>query len=326
MVIFSCFNRLKVAVNAVTSQHKVKEMAYLFESFAGWKEYAEAKKMALHEVVLEYEHEQKGRSREEIYTGLSRAWDVMKDAVRTGLEEDMTSRSGMINNGAKKVYRYPKAVLSVEFQRLIARALAAKEVNSCMGRVVAAPTAGASGIMPGVLFTLQELHAIDDQQILDAMLLAAGIALIMEQKASIAGAVGGCQAETGTAAAMGSGAIVFCLGGDTDQVFNAVAITVQCMLGLVCDPVAGLVEVPCVVRNASAAAIANSSAQIALASVSSVIPVDEVIEAMGEIGASMETRYKETALGGLAATKTGQAIAKKVLIRDIEMLPDQDAV
>jgi L-serine dehydratase len=317
---------LKVAVYAVTSQHKVKEMAYLFESFAGWKEYAEAKKMALHEVVLEYEHEQKGRSREEIYTGLSRAWDVMKDAVRTGLEEDMTSRSGMINNGAKKVYRYPKAVLSVEFQRLIARALAAKEVNSCMGRVVAAPTAGASGIMPGVLFTLQELHAIDDQQILDAMLLAAGIALIMEQKASIAGAVGGCQAETGTAAAMGSGAIVFCLGGDTDQVFNAVAITVQCMLGLVCDPVAGLVEVPCVVRNASAAAIANSSAQIALASVSSVIPVDEVIEAMGEIGASMETRYKETALGGLAATKTGQAIAKKVLIRDIEMLPDQDAV
>jgi L-serine dehydratase len=317
---------LKVAVYAVTSQHKVKEMAYLFESFAGWKEYAEAKKMALHEVVLEYEHEQKGRSREEIYTGLSRAWDVMKDAVRTGLEEDMTSRSGMINNGAKKVYRYPKAVLSVEFQRLIARALAAKEVNSCMGRVVAAPTAGASGIMPGVLFTLQELHTIDDQQILDAMLLAAGIALIMEQKASIAGAVGGCQAETGTAAAMGSGAIVFCLGGDTDQVFNAVAITVQCMLGLVCDPVAGLVEVPCVVRNASAAAIANSSAQIALASVSSVIPVDEVIEAMGEIGASMETRYKETALGGLAATKTGQAIAKKVLIRDIEMLPDQDAV
>jgi L-serine dehydratase len=248
---------------------------------------------------------------------------VMKDAVHTGLEKDMTSRSGMINNGAKKVYRYPKAVLSPEFQRLIARALAAKEVNSCMGRVVAAPTAGASGIMPGVLYTLQEIHQIDDEMIIDAMLLAAGIALIMEQKASIAGAVGGCQAETGTAAAMGAGAIVYCLGGNTDQIFNGVAITVQCMLGLVCDPVAGLVEVPCVVRNASAAAIANSSAQIALADVSSVIPVDEVIEAMGEIGASMETRYKETALGGLAATKTGQAIAKKVLIRDIEVLPDE---
>ena len=300
-------------------------MAFLFESFEEWKRCSEEKKRSLIQVVLDYEEEQKGRTEPQIWEGLSEAWTVMKEAVRTGLEEDMTSRSGMINNGAKKVYRYPKAVLSREFQQLISRALAAKEVNSCMGRIVAAPTAGASGIMPGVLFTLQEIHQIPDKKILEAMLLAAGIALIMEQKASISGAVGGCQAETGTAAAMGSGAIVFCLDGNTDQIFNAVAITVQCMLGLVCDPVAGLVEVPCVVRNASAAAIANSSAQIALADVSSVIPVDEVIEAMGEIGASMETRYKETALGGLAATPTAQRIAKKILIRDIEMLPDEES-
>ncbi len=299
-------------------------MAFLFESFEDWKKYAVQNNMSLSDIVLEYEQEQKNRSPQETMDGLANALAVMKDAVRTGLEEDMTSRSGMINNGAKKVYRHPKAVLSKEFQNLIARALAAKEVNSCMGRVVAAPTAGASGIMPGVLFTLQEIHDIEDQKILEAMLISAGIALIMEQKASISGAVGGCQAETGTAAAMGAGAIVYCLDGDIDQIFNAVAITVQCMLGLVCDPVAGLVEIPCVVRNASAAAIANSSAQIALANVSSVIPVDEVIEAMGEIGASMETRYKETALGGLAATKTGKAIAKRVLIRDIEMLPDED--
>lgn len=299
-------------------------MAFLFDSFDGWKKYAEDSGQSLVDVVLQYEREQKGRTNQEIYDGLARAWAVMKDAVKTGLEEDMTSRSGMINNGAKKVYRYPKAVLSREFQQLIARALAAKEVNSCMGRVVAAPTAGASGIMPGVLFTLQDTHRIGEQQILDAMLLAAGTALIMEQKASIAGAVGGCQAETGTAAAMGAGAIVYCLGGTVDQIFNAVAITVQCMLGLVCDPVAGLVEVPCVVRNASAAAIANSSAQIALADVSSVIPVDEVVEAMGEIGASMEARYKETALGGLAMTPTGKRIAKRVLIRDIEILPDEN--
>jgi len=298
-------------------------MAYLFDSFEGWKKYCLESKFSLAETVQEYEHEQKGRTSEEVNEGLMKAWKVMKEAVHTGLEEDMTSRSGMINNGAKKVYRYPKAVLSIEFQRLISRALAAKEVNSCMGRVVAAPTAGASGIMPGVLFTLQEIHHIDDKKIIEAMMVAAGIAIIIEQKASIAGAVGGCQAETGTAAAMGAGAIVYCLDGNIDQVFNAVAITIQCMLGLVCDPVAGLVEIPCVVRNASAAAIANSSAQIALADVSSVIPVDEVIEAMGEIGASMETRYKETALGGLAATKTGQAIAKKVLIRDIEVLPDE---
>lgn len=298
-------------------------MAFLFDSFAGWKQYSVERKMTLPDVVLEYETAQKGRPAETTWQGLDTAWSVMKDAVRTGLEEDMTSRSGMINNGAKKVYRYPTAVLSKEFQQLISRALAAKEVNSCMGRIVAAPTAGASGIMPGVLYTLQEIHQVPDRKILEAMLLAAGVALIMEQKASIAGAVGGCQAETGTAAAMGSAAIVYCLGGNTDQVFNAVAITVQCMLGLVCDPVAGLVEVPCVVRNASAAAIANSSAQIGLADVSSVIPVDEVIEAMGEIGASMETRYKETALGGLAATPTAQQIAKRVLIRDIEMLPDE---
>jgi L-serine dehydratase len=298
-------------------------MAFFFDSFSGWKEYATQNNASLWDVVLEYERTQKNRTNEEIWIGLQHAWAVMKDAVRTGLEEETVSRSGMINNGAKKVFRYPTPVLSIEFQQLIARALAAKEVNSCMGRVVAAPTAGASGIMPGVLYTLQEIHKISDQKILEAMLIAAGVALIMEQKASIAGAVGGCQAETGTAAAMGSAAIVYCLGGNIDEMFNGVAITVQCMLGLVCDPVAGLVEVPCVVRNASAAAIANSSAQIALASVSSVIPVDEVIEAMGEIGASMETRYKETALGGLAATKTGQAIANRVLIHDIEILPDQ---
>ncbi|MBP9927142.1 MAG: L-serine ammonia-lyase, iron-sulfur-dependent, subunit alpha [Cyclobacteriaceae bacterium] len=299
-------------------------MAFLFESFEGWKNYCTENKKSVVQAVLDYEQEQKGRTEAQIWEGLGKAWVVMKDAVKAGLEEDMTSRSGMINNGAKKVYRYPLPVLSKEFQNLISRALAAKEVNSCMGRIVAAPTAGASGIMPGVLVTIQEIHNVDDKKILEAMLLAAGIALIMEQKASIAGAVGGCQAETGTAAAMGAGAIVYCLGGDIDQIFNGVAITVQCMLGLVCDPVAGLVEIPCVVRNASAAAIANSSAQIALANVSSVIPVDEVIEAMGEIGSSMETRYKETALGGLAATKTGQAIAKRVLIRDIEIMPDEN--
>jgi L-serine dehydratase len=175
------------------------------------------------------------------------------------------------------------------------------------------------------MVTLQEIHQLEDRKILEGLLIGAGIALILEQRASLAGAVGGCQAETGSAAAMASGAIVHCLGGDTDQVFNAVAITIQCMLGLVCDPVAGLVEIPCVVRNASAAAIANSSAQIALSDVSPVIPVDECVDAMGEIGQSMEARYKETALGGLAATPTGQAISKRVLIQDIEILPDEES-
>lgn len=299
-------------------------MCYLFESFKGWKAYCEEKEVSLHDSVIEYEVEQKNAKSPQIKSGILKAYQVMKEAVKTGLEEEMTSRSGMINNGAKKVFNHPLTVLSPEFQKLIARALAAKEVNSCMGRVVAAPTAGASGILPGTLVTLQEIHSLDDEKIVEGLLVGAGIALIIEEKASLAGAVGGCQAETGSAAAMAAGAMVYCLGGSTDQVFNAVAITIQCMLGLVCDPVAGLVEVPCVVRNASAASIAFSSTQIAIADVSSVIPVDECIDAMGEIGASMESRYKETALGGLAATLTGQEISKRVLIQDIEILPDDE--
>jgi L-serine dehydratase len=292
-------------------------MGILFDNFKSWKKYCEENDFSLHLPVLQYEITQKGRTEDEIWQGLQLAYTVMKEAVKTGLTEDTTSRSGMINNGGKKVYQHTINVLSSEFKKLIARALAAKEVNSCMGRIVAAPTAGASGIMPAILVTLQELHQIDDKKMLEAMLVSAGIALIIERNASIAGAVGGCQAETGTAAAMGAGAVVYALGGTIDQVFNAVAITIQCMLGLVCDPVAGLVEVPCVVRNASASAIAYSSAQIALAGVGAVIPVDECIVAMGEIGQAMEDRYKETALGGLAMTPTGQEIAKKVLISDI---------
>ena len=299
-------------------------MAYLFDTFSGWQAYCNEQSIDLVQSVIDYELEQKGGSQKEILSGLHKAYQVMKEAVESGLKDDMTSRSGMINNGAKKVYNHKLAVLSVEFQRLISRALAAKEVNSCMGRVVAAPTAGASGILPGVLYTLQEIHGLSDDKIIDAMLVAAGIALIIEHKSSLAGAVGGCQAETGSAAAMASGAMVYCLGGTNEEIFAAVGITIQCMLGLVCDPVAGLVEVPCVVRNASAAAIANSSAQIALAGVDGVIPVDECVDAMGEVGESMETRYKETALGGLAATKTGQSIARKVLITDIDILPDQN--
>jgi len=295
-------------------------MSLLFESFQEWKSHCIKGKSALWEPVLAYEVNQRGRTEEEVWAHLHKAWEVMKEAVSAGLNEDMQSVSGMINNGAKKVYNHPTPVLSKEFQNLISRALAAKEVNSCMGRVVAAPTAGASGILPGTLFTLQEIHGIEDDEICKGLLIGAGIALILEKRASIAGAVGGCQAETGAAAAMASGAIVFSLRGDVNQVFNAVAITIQCMLGLVCDPVAGLVEVPCVVRNASAAAIANSSAQIALANVSGVIPVDECVEAMGEIGQNMDVKYKETALGGLAATQTGRSIAKKVLIQDIDIL------
>lgn len=296
-----------------------------FTDFATWLTYQEQSGLPLYQPVLEFEMQQKGASAESIWAGLHEAWQVMKEAVKSGLEDDMTSRSGMVNNSGKKVMGSSIHVLSPEFTKLVARALAAKELNACMGRIVAAPTAGASGILPGTLVTIQELHGLSDQQICEGLLVAAGIALVIQYNASLAGAVGGCQAETGSAAAMAAGAIVYLLGGSTVQAFNAVAITIQCMLGLVCDPVAGLVEVPCIVRNASAAAIAYSSVQMAMANVTAVIPVDECVAAMGEIGQAMETRYKETALGGLAATPTGKAIAKRVLISDIHLMAeDQD--
>jgi L-serine dehydratase len=287
-------------------------MALLFDRFEAWKIHCESNNIALYVPVLEYEITLKGRTEAEIWEGMARAYTVMKEAIQTGLTQDMSSRSGMVKNTGKKVQQTNIKVLSKEFQTLIATTIAAKEVNSCMGRIVAAPTAGASGIIPGILFNLQNIHQLGEHKILEGLLVAAGIGLIIQQNASIAGAIGGCQAETGSAAAMGAGAIVYCLGGNITQVFNAVAITIQCTLGLVCDPVAGLVEVPCIVRNASAVAIAFSSAQIAIADGDPVIPVDECIIAMGEVGQSMESKYKETALGGLAATPTAQKIAKKV--------------
>ena len=299
-------------------------MSLLFTDFKSWEKHCAETGEPLYQPVLEYEIEQKGRSEEFIWENIAKAYCVMKDAVQTGLTENMQSRSGMVNNSAKKVANAPVTVLSPEFQMLISRALGAKEVNSCMGRVVAAPTAGASGILPGTLTTLQELHGLEDRKIHEALLVGAGIALIIEQNASLAGAVGGCQAETGSAAAMAAGGIVYCLGGSVEQVFTAVAITIQCMLGLVCDPVAGLVEVPCIVRNASAAAIAFSSSQMALAGVNAVIPVDQCVAALGEVGESMERKYKETAEGGLANTPRAREIEKLVLVQDVDILPDED--
>ncbi|MGQ9863337.1 MAG: L-serine ammonia-lyase, iron-sulfur-dependent, subunit alpha [Bacteroidia bacterium] len=285
---------------------------FTFDSFAGWLVYAQGKQFALWQVVVEYEICQKGRTEKEIWERLAQVYAVMWDAVETGLTQERVSWSGMVQNGGKKVFHAPIAVLGEPFKRLIAYATAAKETNACMGRVVAAPTAGASGILPGILRMLEEYHKVSRSTLYEAMLIASGVALIMEKRASIAGAVGGCQAETGTAAAMGAAAIVYALGGSSEAIFESVAITVMNMLGLICDPVAGLVELPCVKRNASAAAIAFTSAQLALAGDTAIIPVDEIVEVMGQVGQAMDPRYKETALGGIAATPTAQAIAKKI--------------
>lgn len=296
----------------------------LFDNFFAWSQQVTENNEAPWKAVLDYEMHQRERTEAEIWEKLEQAYAVMKDAVETGLERDMISVSGMISNGAKKVKECKVQVLGPEFHMLVYNTLSAKELNACMGRVVAAPTAGASGIMPGVLTTLEAVHKPEKRTLHEAMLIAAGVALIIENRASIAGAVGGCQAETGTAAAMGAAAITYALGGDMDMILESVSVTIMNMLGLICDPVAGLVEIPCVKRNASASVIAFSSAQIALAGDTAGIPVDEVVDAMGEVGASMEIQYKETALGGLAATPTGQAIAERVLKNEAESIESEE--
>ncbi|MCX7652327.1 MAG: L-serine ammonia-lyase, iron-sulfur-dependent, subunit alpha [Bacteroidia bacterium] len=293
------------------------------ESFKGWRTFAEEKSIPLWQVVLDYEMHQKGRSAEEIWARLAQVYAVMRDAVESGLREPRQTFSGLVRDTGKKLLTPPIQVVSPEFSLLLAYATAAKETNACMGRVVAAPTAGASGILPGIYVFLEKHHSIPLQTIYEAMLIGAGVALIIEQKASIAGAVGGCQAETGTAAAMGAAGIVYALGGDIDQVFEAVALTIMNMLGLICDPVAGLVELPCVKRNGSAVVIAAAAAQMALAGDTAIIPVDEMVIAMGEVGAAMDTRFKETALGGTAATPTARAIAQKIY-PDLKILRHED--
>ncbi len=287
-------------------------MPISFSSFNEWIAECEIKKSPPWVPPLEYEIYEKQRSKEEIYQKLAEVYAAMKDAIKTGLTENVRSISGMIDNGAKKVKNCKINVLDDTFRELVYTTLAAKEVNSSMGIIVAAPTAGASGIMPGVLYMLQKIHNLPDETIYNSMLVSGGIGIIIEQKASISGAVGGCQAETGTAAAMGAGAIVSALGGNMQQVANAVAIAIMDLLGLVCDPVAGLVEIPCVMRNASAASIAFTAAQMAIANYDPIIPVDEVIDAMGKIGQEMDPKYKETALGGIADTPTARKIAKKI--------------
>ena len=297
--------------------------ALLFDNFAQWEALCTTSGIPLYQPVLDFEIEQQGREEMKIWQHMQAAWEVMQGAVKFGATEELHSLSGMVQGAGRQVSASTIHVVSPEFTSLIAGALSAKETNACMGKVVAAPTAGASGILPGYFASLQRLHNLTDRQIGEGLLIGAGIALVIQKNASLAGAVGGCQAETGSAAAMAAGAGTYLLGGTPQQAFRAVAITIQCMLGLICDPVAGLVEVPCVVRNASAAAIAFSSAQIAIAGIDPGIPVDQCVAALGEVGQSMETRYKETALGGLANTVRGREIERMVLVQDVNILPDE---
>jgi L-serine dehydratase len=199
------------------------------------------------------------------------------------------------------------------FRDILARALAVQEVNAAMGVIVAAPTAGGAGVLPAVMTGLAKAKSIGDDKLVDGLATAGLIGAVVAERASLSGAEGGCQAETGAAAAMAAGAATEMLGGSPKQVGHAVALTMQGMLGLVCDPLGGLVELPCVFRNATGSAIALAGIEMALAGIEFAIPVDEVIDVMGEIGREMDVRYRETAGGGLAATPTGRRLAKERL-------------
>jgi L-serine dehydratase len=251
---------------------------------------------------------------EEIRAALRRALDVMRGAVDRGLTGDLRSASGLVGGDAAKLRTAAKGPLAdTPFRDILARALAVQEVNAAMGVIVAAPTAGGAGVLPAVLTGLADARGIDDEHVVDALATAGLIGAVVAERASLSGAEGGCQAETGAAAAMAAGAATEMLGGSPAQVSHAVALAQQGTLGLVCDPLGGLVELPCVFRNATGAAIALAAIEMALAGITFAIPADEVIDTMGEIGAEMDVRYRETAGGGLAATPTGRRLARERL-------------
>jgi len=265
------------------------------------------------EVMIEYEIKKTGRTREQIIDGVRRILKVMLESVENGLTRDMKSPSGMLNNYAKKVFNAEIDVLTINFKKAIARAMAVSEVNACMGRIAAAPTAGSSGIMPAVITTMMEEHGISEDEAIEGLLVASAIGLLIVKNASVAGSEAGCMGETGSAAAMGASAIVYLLGGNNKQIESAACFAIQGAMGLVCDPIAGLVEIPCIFRNAIGVANAFTSAQIALSGVESIIPLDEVILAMNEVAELMSTKLKETAQGGLANTKTAREIQRRFL-------------
>lgn len=277
---------------------------------------AEAKGMTLGRLALETEAEDQGRTVEDIRAALRRALDVMKGAVDQGLKGDLRSSSGLVGGDAAKLVSGPAGPLAdTPFRDILARALAVQEVNAAMGVIVAAPTAGGAGVLPAVLTGLAAARGIDEGRVIDALATAGLIGAVVAERASLSGAEGGCQAETGAAAGMAAGAGTEMLGGTPSQVAHAVAIAQQGTLGLVCDPLGGLVELPCVFRNATGAAIALAAIEMAMAGITFAIPADEVIDTMGEIGRDMDVRYRETAGGGLAATPTGRRLAKERLIQ-----------
>lgn len=288
----------------------------MYKSLADAIRDAEGSGQTLSATALALESKDQGRTVEDIRSALRRALVVMRSAVERGLEGDLRSASKLVGGDALLVSTSSAGPMSnTLFSDVLARALAVQEVNAAMGVIVAAPTAGGAGVLPAVLTGLARDRKIGDERVIDALATAGLIGAVVAERASLSGAEGGCQAETGAAAGMAAGAATEMLGGTPSQVGHAVALTMQGTLGLVCDPLGGLVELPCVFRNATGAALALAGIEMALAGVTFAIPVDEVIDVMGEIGRNMDVRYRETAGGGLAATPTGRRLAKERLVQ-----------
>ena len=268
----------------------------------------------LWEIILETDMENRGVTREESMEKMAQAWHAMLDAS-TSYDGRRHSASGLVGGQGEQMRTYAAGdpICGDFAAQVITEALCMGESNACMRRIVAAPTAGACGVMPAVLIPLYRRDDIPEEKMLEAMFVASGIGAVIAYKACIAGAAGGCQAEIGSASAMAAGALVTLRGGTAEQVCHAVAMALKNLLGLVCDPVAGLVEVPCVKRNVIGAMNAMAAADMALAGIESRIPVDEVIDAMGDVGRHLPVEFRETALGGLAVTPTGKAVKERML-------------
>ena len=278
---------------------------------------AEAEKQGkkISELVLEDQAAACETTKEEMYKRMFKSFRIMQTSVDDGLEEDTRSVSGLTGGSAWKMKQQVDAGKNIcghLFGQAMTMALAVSETNACMGKIVAAPTAGSCGILPAVLISVMNEKDIPAEDVVMSLFTASALGLVIAKKASIAGAEGGCQAECGSASAMAAGALVEMCGGTPQMVADACAIAIKNILGLVCDPVAGLVEIPCIKRNAMGTANAFTAAELALAGITSAIPVDEVIWAMKKVGDSMAVTLKETGEGGLAATPTGKALKQQV--------------
>ena len=285
-----------------------------YQSIQQLVEDAQSSEKSLSALILEDQAIQLERSAEALYTDMAYRLGIMKQSISKGISSQTKSPSGLSGGAAfklRKAIDTGRAIGGNILSETLVKALAMAEVNAGMGIIVAAPTAGSCGILPAVLIALQEENDIPDSSLIMSLFTAAGIGMVISGKAGMSGAEGGCQAECGSASAMAAAAAVELLGGTPQMSAHACALALKSMLGLVCDPVAGLVEVPCVKRNASGAANALVAAELAMAGIESMIPVDEVINAMRRIGVTMQPIYKETAEGGLAATPTGITIAQR---------------